>query len=270
MRKDLLALGLVAAVAGCSARAESERRGAEAEPAEDIRIDREAIQSLLPPQHLASVIGTARASVEPDVAEISLGVTSSGATAPEAVRSNNQDMTKLIDALKARGVAARDIQTSQFSIMPRYNRPAEARPGVPEELTVSKVVGYDVANTVRVTSRDRGKIGDLIDAALQAGSNQMYGITFRLDDRETVLAGLRARAFDAAKAKAETYAKRAGMTLGPVYQITESDPSWTPDPSPMAANVMPAPAAAAPPVGAGDEEVTLSVTVVFELIAPKR
>ena len=270
MRRNQLILlgGLVATIAGCSARADSERRPAEA--ADDIRIDREAVQSLLTPAHLVSVVGTARISVEPDVAEVSVGVTSTRPTALDAVQANGVEMNKLIEALKKRGVAAKDIQTSQLSITPQYNRPAEAKPGVPEELTVAKVVGYEVGNTVRVTTRERARIGDLIDAAISAGSNQMYGISFRIDDREAVLADLRAKAFDSAKAKAELYAKRSGMTLGPVYQITESDSSWPPYPSPMGPHVMPAPMAASTPVSAGEQEVSLSVTVSFELVSPKR
>ena len=181
-----------------------------------------------------------------------MGVTTARPTALAAIRANSEEMNKLIDVLKRRGVAAKDIQTSQVSITPQYNRPAEARPGVPEDLTVAKVVGYEVGNTVRVTVRDRARIGDLIDGAIQAGSNQMYGISFRIDDREAVLVDLRAKAFDSAKAKAELYAKRWGMTLGPVYQITESEPDWQPSlPSPMGAPVMAAPMAPSPPVSAG-------------------
>jgi uncharacterized protein YggE len=210
----------------------------------------------------------------PDVAEVSLGVTTSRPTALEAVEANNLAMARLVEALKGRGVADKDIQTSQVSISPQYTRPAEPKPGVPEEATVPKVVGYEVSNAVRVTTRDRAKLGGLIDAAVKAGSNQINGISFSIGDRESVLEGLRAKAFDAARKKSELYARRAGMGLGPVPQIAESDPEWARSPQApmvfdMPARAMPAPEAPSMVVSAGEQEVTLSVTVSFELKLPK-
>lgn len=204
----------------------------------------------------------------PNVAEISLGVTGIRPTALEAMEANNRMMTRLIEALKGRGVDPKDIQTSQVSVTPQYTRPAETKPGVPEEATVAKVVGYEVANTARVTTRDRAKIGDLIDVAVKAGSNQMYGIAFRIDDRESVLADLRGKALDAARKNADLYARRSSMALGTVLQITEADSTWLP--APQIANgplmmVAPAPVAATAPFSAGEQEVNHSVTVSYEL-----
>jgi uncharacterized protein len=268
----ILICSLAATIPGTAARAGAGPRVTD-EPGE-VRIDKEAVRHLLTPAHQVSVVGTAKVSVVPDVAHVSLGVTTSRPTALEAVEDNNLSMTKLVDALKARGVAAKDIQTSQISIAPQYSRPPAPRPGVPVESTVPRVVGYEVANTVRVTVRDRAKLGDLLDASVKAGSNQIHGISFSIDDREAVLEGLRTRAFDAARRKSEIYATRSGMELGPVLQITEADPSWSHSPQPMAFETFgramaPAPMAPSMPVSAGEQEVSLSVTVSFELKLPK-
>ena len=213
----------------------------------------------------------AKVSVAPDVADLSIGVTTAGPTALEAVAANNRAMTALIEAVKQRGVLAKDIQTATVTISPQYSRAAESRPDVPPEMTVPKLVGYDVANTLWVTSRDVAKVGELLDAALGAGSNQLHGVSFRIDDREALLEGLRGKAFDDARKKAELYARRAGMELGPVAQISEGDGGWMPEsrmPMGMAAPMMaPAPMMMAPsmPVNPGEREVSLSVSVSFEL-----
>jgi uncharacterized protein len=272
-KPDYLLIGIVAAIAGCSARAGEEQRAA-IEPGElRVRIDKDAVQAFLTPERQVHVSGTAKVSVSPDVAEISIGVTTARPTALEAVGANNAAMTDLIEAIKKRGIAPKDIQTSRVSIAPQYSRPVDARPDALPDLTAPKVVGYEVSNNVYVTTRDLTRIGELLDAALNAGSNQLQGIYFRIDDREAVLAGLRTKAFDDAKAKAEVYAKRAGMELGPVAQISEADAGWMPSPGgpgpgPM---VMAAPMAPGPsmPVNPGEQEVSLSVSVSYELKAPK-
>ena len=258
-----LICGLAATVSGWSALADEERRVAD-EPGE-VRVDGATLRNLLTPVRQVTVVGTARVSVVPDLAEITLGVTISRPTALEAVEANNLEMNRLMEALKGRGVAPKDLQTSQVSISPEYSRPLRPQPGAPEEATVPGVVGYQVTNVVRVTTRDQTKIGDLVDAAVKAGSNQMQGISSRVEDRESVVDKLRAQAFESARKKSREYAERSGMELGQVLQITEGDPSWPQPPQPMMMHKMAAPAASSMSVSPGEQEVSLSVTVSFEL-----
>ena len=182
-------------------------------------------------------------------------------------------MTELIEAIKKRGVAAKEIQTSRVSITPQYSTPAQPKPDGLPEMTVPKVVGYEVSNNVSVTTRDLPKIGELLDAALVAGSNQLHGIDFRVEHREAVVAGLRTKAFDDAKAKAEVYARRAGMELGPVAQISEPDAGGMPSPGGPSPYPMMMAAPMAPggpmPVNPGEREVGLSVSVSYELRSPR-
>lgn len=272
MRTNLVYLicGIVGSIAGCSTRAEAQPRPADGPGEVVLRVDKDALRGTLTPARQVSVVGTARISVAPDVADISMGVTTARPTAPEAVADNNRAMTVLVEAIKRRGVAAKDIQTSHISITPQYSRPMETRPDAPPDATVPRAVGYEVTNTVRITARDPARIGDLVDAGMKAGSNQLYGIAFRSDDREAVMADLRAKAFDAARRKAEFYAGRSGMELGPVVQITESDQGWMAiSQAPMGYGFAPAPAAPSMPVSAGEQEMSLSVTVSYELKLPR-
>jgi len=261
---------LAAFLIGASARAGDDPPAAER--GEDVRLSREFLRALLSPSRQVSVVGSARALVAPDLAEMSVGISTSKETAPDAVEANNRAMARLIAALKKAGAAAKDIQTAQVSISPQYSTPPEPKPGVPPADTVPKVVGYEVTNTVRVTTRDLAKVGVLLDAATRAGANQVSGVSFRVDDREAVLTGLRGEAFDAAKAKAALYARRAGMDLGPVLLINESDYSSPPMPQ-GAMGAMMAPAPMAPgspmPINPGEQEISLSVSASFELKPPR-
>ena len=274
MRKNpvYLLLGVVAAIAGCSARASEERQGTAAPGELIVRVDQDAVRAFVAPDRQVHVAGMAKVSVAPDVADLWIGVNTARPTALEAVSANTFAMNNLVDALKKRGVAPKDIQTSRVSITPQYSQPAEAKPGVPPEATIPKVVGYEVINAVQVTTKDLNKIGELLDAALNAGSNQLQGLVFRIDDREAGKKELRAKALDDAKQKAELYARRAGMVLGPVVLITESDAGWMPAPrgaDAFGAAMAPAPVAAPMPVSPGEQEISLSVTVSYELKSPK-
>jgi uncharacterized protein len=274
MRKDqvYLLLGVVAAIAGCSARASEERQGAAAPGELIVRVDQEAVRAFVAPDRQVHVAGMAKVSVAPNVADLWIGVNAARPTAIEAVAANTFSMNNLVDALKKRGITPSDIQTSRVSITPQYSQPAEAKPGVPPEATIPKVVGYEVINAVQVTTRDLNKIGELLDAALNAGSNQLQGLSFRVDDREIVKTMLRGKAFDDAKKKAELYAKQSGMVLGTVVQIAETDSGWAPAQfAPDAFGAAPAPSPAAPtmPVSPGEQEISLSVTVSYELKLPK-
>jgi len=119
MRPAYLLGGLAAAIAGCSAHAAADRRAAD-EPGEvRLRVDRETVQALRTPDRQVYVHGSARLSVVPDVADISIGVTSSRPTAPEALAANNRAMAGLVEAIKARAIAGQDIRRHRSRSRPR-------------------------------------------------------------------------------------------------------------------------------------------------------
>jgi uncharacterized protein YggE len=219
------------------------------------------------PQRTISVSGTGKVRTAPDLADVSVGVISSAATARDALAANTEAMTAVQAVLKERGVAEKDIQTVNISIQPRYSQPPQPRPGQAPREFVPKIVGYDVTNSVQITARDLKKLGTILDAVVQSGANQMYGISFRVNEPEKLLDLARKQAMADAKRKAELLAGEAGVVVGPPISISESGGYAFPAPMPMYAKAMAgAPMAAAPtPVAAGEQELSISVAVTYEL-----
>lgn len=201
-----------------------------------------------------SVSGQGRVSAPPDMATIQTGVVTEAETAADALAANNAAMEKLMDVLSEHHVARKDIQTSQFSVSPVYRHdPKRQRP--PE------VVGYRVQNQVRVHVRNLPELGRVLDALVKAGSNQVSGVSFGVDDPTGILNQARSRAVADARSRAGVYAQAAGVEVGRVRTISEQTPGT---PRPMEFR-MAAAEGAGVPVATGELEFTASVHVVFEL-----
>jgi uncharacterized protein YggE len=203
-----------------------------------------------------SVNGTGEVSAVPDLATITLGVMSSAATAQEALAANTKSMTDVMALLKKEGIAEKDIATSNFNVSPRYdygqggNQPP-------------KVVGYDVSNTVTVQVRKADALGDLLDKAVTAGSNQIYGISFSVAKPEALLDAARTAAVADAKRKAEIYAAAGGFKLGDIISVSEGS-SYRP-PMPMVMKSTMAADGAPPPVAPGEQSLTVDVSIVWSI-----
>jgi uncharacterized protein len=213
-----------------------------------------------------SVRGTGKVSAVPDIAVVSVGVRAEAPTAQKALADNNAAMNALHAILKERGVAAKDIQTSRIQVNPMYSQPPR-RPNDPAAAEfVPRVVGYRVENDVRVTSRKIDKLGALLDALIEAGANQVHGISFDVGHPEKLLDEARRRAVADAKHKADLLAGEAGVVVGPPWSIREDEASAPPAPHFFRAGAM---AAAPMPVAAGEQELSVTVHVVFGLKTPK-
>lgn len=202
-----------------------------------------------------NVTGNAQVLLTPDIAYISIGVQTQAANAKDAVASNNTQSQAVIDAIKAQGVAAADIRTSNFSI---YQQTQTGPNGETQGII------FVVDNTVYVTMRDLTKIGSLLDASIAAGANSVYGITFDVQNKEAALASGRDQAMADAQAQAEQLAKAGGATLGPVQSITYYSNSPTPiyyDSKVAAAGV----GGGGVPISSGQLTMTVTVNVVYEL-----
>ncbi|MEK7146150.1 MAG: SIMPL domain-containing protein, partial [Patescibacteria group bacterium] len=138
------------------------------------------------------------AYVTPDIATVQLGVTSEGESSEVVVAENTQKMNAVMAEIKARGIEAKDIQTTSYSLYPKYDWSEEGG---------SEQDGYTLSQTVVVKIRDFTKIGDLLAATTKAGANTISGVTFEVDDPETAKAAAREEAVAKAKAKAEADAK---------------------------------------------------------------
>jgi hypothetical protein len=205
-----------------------------------------------------TVVGVGKASGAPDVANISVGVETQADTVQQAVADNKAKMTQLLDALKALGIADKDIQTSNYGVYTeRQPVPSSEGKGATGPTT------YHVNNQVNVTVRDVNKLGDVLDKAVAAGANNIYGISFSVDDTTRLQADARAKAVADARTRAESLAKLAGVTLGDVVSVSEVIGSSVPMyDAPRAAMGL---GGGGTPVQPGELEVSTSVQVTFAI-----
>ena len=214
-----------------------------------------AAETPQPPRIIVS--GEGEATVAPDLALLSLSVMREAKTAREALNANNDAMAAVIAAMKAAGIAERDLQTAGIQINPRYNYTNK-----PDGNQEAELIAYQVTNTLSVRVRDISKTGEILDKAVSLGVNQGGGISFTNENPATVVTEARKKAVADAIAKAKTLAEAAGVSVGKVLEIT--DQSYAPPPMPMNAKAYDA-AGASVPVQAGENAYKVMVNVTFEL-----
>ncbi len=200
---------------------------------------------------LVTVTGNASISVAPDTAMIRIGVTSAARNARDASAANAKQMTAVLNAIKANGIEARDIQTSRLSLQPQYDA---SKPGA------ARLTGFQVTNEVTVRIHDINKLPSILDHAIAAGANEMSGIEFLVSQQSKLLDQARSQAIVDAHRKAMLYAQAAGAKLGRVVSIVGEGASPPPRP------VMQALRAGAVPVAPGERTLRASVTVSYELV----
>jgi uncharacterized protein len=202
------------------------------------------------------VTGEGSVGAAPDFAGVTLGVTNTGKTAGEAMAANAKAANALVSLIKSEGVAPADIQTSEVSISPMFSQPS------PGQQTAPTITGYSVSNNVAVTLRDISRLGSLLDKAVTAGANSVYGIGFGHNDPGALLDKARPLAVADARRKADIYASAGGARIGRLMVLTE-EPGRQP---PVTYARAYATAASAPtPIEAGEDKLTVTVTARFEL-----
>jgi uncharacterized protein len=202
------------------------------------------------------VSGEGSVSAAPDFAQATLGVTTTGKTAGEAMSANAKAANALTSLIKAEGVAPADIQTSDVSISPMFSEPS------PGQTTPQTIIGYSVSNNVNVMVRDIPRLGPLLDKAVAAGANSIYGIGFGHNNPSALLDKARPLAVADARRKAEIYASAGGARIGRLMVLTEEAGRQPP----VAFSRGYAAGAAAPtPIEAGEDKLTVTVTARFEL-----
>jgi len=205
-----------------------------------------------PPPHV-QVSGEATLSVPPDLARMRAGVTATGKTANDAAAASGRAMAQVVAAIKAAGIADKDIRTSRYSLQPVYG----------DNQARQKITGFTASNDVTLTVRKLEDIGSLMDRLTAAGANTMGGIEFLVSDAGKLLDGARADALRDARRKAQIYADTAGVKLGGVLALSESANA----PVPMMAMRAAAPAQETP-IAIGENTLRVSVNVTFELEKP--
>ena len=220
--------------------------------------------TIAPGNTLLTVSADGRSLRTPDLAVFSAGVASSGKTAGEALRSNAADMNRVIAALKRAGIADRDIQTSNLSLNPIY-APPQQRPDGQYVQPEQKIIGYQANNSVTVRQRNLAEFGRVIDTLVEARANQVNGPSFQMDDPDAASDEARLAAIKKARARAELYARAAGLRVGRILSISETG-GYNPGPPVVFARMAAESAGAPSPVAAGEIQLNANVTVLFELM----
>lgn len=232
----LLAVALLAAPAALFAQVPA---GAPLPPIQGTRLD---------------VVVEGEATRAPDRVTIAAGVVTQAATAQIALQENAARMTATIAALRRAGIAERDIRTASLALQPQY-RYGENQPPI--------LTGYQASNSVSVRFGEIARAGAILDALVAAGANQIDGPEFGLVEPEAALDEARTQAMAKARARAELYAKAAGLRVVRIVAISEAGSATPQPPMPMAR--MADSARASTPVASGEERLTVSLAVSFEL-----
>ena len=200
--------------------------------------------------HLITVTGEGEVAIVPDLAILGAGVTTTGKTAREASEANAKIMAGVMAALKAAGMAERDVQTSWLSLHP-------VRDNTRNEL---RITGFQATNQMTVKLREVAKTAEVVDRLVSAGANDIAGIQFEVSSPSKPLDRAREAAIADARRKAEVYAQAANVQLGAPVNISEES-SVAPGPIAMRT----AKTAEATPVSPGEQMQRISVTVSYEL-----
>lgn len=208
-----------------------------------------------------TVLGEGKVKIKPDIARTNIGVEVLKPTVAEARKANKEIVDAIFSALKEQGIAEKDIQTSGFSV---YAERFGANGPLPEDK-----VSYRVSNSVTINVRDLDKVGEVLDAAIKAGANNIYGIEFSLENTKPVMSEARKNATADAKAKAEELATLNGLKVGKVLSVSEiiGNASVGPYAAPVT-NVGFSNTAAGgggPQIAPGELDLTTNLQVVFEI-----
>lgn len=195
--------------------------------------------------------------VAPDMATITLGVMTEGKTAAEAMQANAARMNAVVASLRKAGIPDKDIQTSNLNLNPQY-RYQENQPPV--------LVGYQASNNVTVTVTDLKRLGPAVDATVNAGANQVHGISFGLSDPTGAENAAREAAVKALAAKADLYAKATGYRISRLVSLSEGGGYAPQPPMPMVAYAAKREMAdAGTSISAGEMKVRIDISGLYEL-----
>jgi uncharacterized protein len=239
---------IVLAVAGCGGNDEAADAAGGALASEEIALG-SAGQSRVAAAGAEgiTVTGTGSATAVPDVAEWSFGVQADADSASAALGNASASIRRVLSALREAGIAGKDLETEQVSVYPRTSD---------DGLTV---VGYSASASVSAVISELGAAGEVLDAAVAAGANQVYGPTLRLSDSRAQYQAAVDAALDDARARAEAIAAKAGVELGAPVAIVEGgggDVVYAEDVAVRAADV---------PIEPGQQEVTATLSVTYAI-----
>jgi len=216
-----------------------------------------------------TVTGSGEAFVVPTIATFSLSVQESGKTVKEAQDKATTKTNKVVAYLEQAGIEKKDVQTQGYNINPKYEYPqARCTATYCPPVGSPTIVGYEVSQSIQVKVRDTAKAGDVLTGIGSLEVQNLSGLQLTVDDDDAVLAEARAKAIADAKTKAEALARDLGVSLGNILSFNESNNPYYPmyaklemDARGGVANQV----APAPALPVGENKVTSSVTITYEI-----
>ena len=205
---------------------------------------------------LLDISATGKTARVPDIATIRAGVVTQAPTAAAALADNAARVAKMLAALKAAGVADRDVQTATIQLQPQYRYAQNEAP---------VITGYQASNSVSVRFRDVARSGRILDTLVREGANQIEGPNLSIDQPEAAEDEARTDAIRRARARAELYARAAGLRVERILSIGESGAGLPEPPRPLMMMRVQAAPAADTAIAAGEQDVTVTVNVRFLL-----
>lgn len=204
-----------------------------------------------------TVTGKAGMEATPDVAQVTIGVSTRANTPLAARQANAEAMNATLDAIRALGIEDRDIQTSNLNMYNTYG-------------DYGTVTGYRMSADLTIMVREISKAGEVVDAAIAAGSNELNGVRYLVSNRDELYNQALTDAVELARQKAEALAAAAGKQVGMVKQVTEtSEAAATRRTYDMNADTGNAAAEALKTViQPGSTNIDAEVQVVFALVEP--
>lgn len=198
-----------------------------------------------------------KATAIPDTAKLTAGIDVSASTLDAAQSQINQKSKTLVDAVKRLGVEEKDIKTSSYNVYPEYDF---RTPG-------SRITGYRISTTYEIKVKEIEKINEVLATVTQEGANIVSGVSFEVNEstKDKLMDEARAEAVDKARTKAESLARAAGVTLGKILTISESSQN-VPVPIALREGIGGTPdTAVAPDIQPGEEEISVLVTISWEI-----
>lgn len=223
-----------------------------------------------------SVSGEGKIAAKPDIAVLSATVRTEKTALKDAQKENTEMSQKVVTFLKSSGIAEKDIRTAYYNIAPQYQYndcsrapsvQSERYPVVPcYSLPKPKIIGYQVTNSYEIKVRDLDKAGEILEGVVGAGANEVSGLSFSIDNEDALKADARKQAIDDARAKAKVLARQLGVRLGRIVSFNEGfggQPIFYE--RGLGVAKMDSVESAPVPVEAGEQEILVSVTIVYEM-----
>ncbi len=225
--------------------------------ANNLALEHKYIGSVPNQRNTISIEGEGKVTAKPTLGQISAGLYTEGSEVPAVQAENSSKVNAMIAALKAEDIAEVDIQTSNYTISPKYDY----------KNNTQHVIGYMVSQNIEIKVRDLAKVGTILARVGQLGANQVNGVNFTIDDPSVLKQEARRKALADARSKANELAQALGVEI--VRVVTFSESGGLPNPMPFyraeAMAAMPFATPIAPDIQTGSLDVTSHVSVTYEI-----